>query len=246
MSGTLRIDRDGDLAHLVLANPSKKNALDGPLLHALCDAIAQLPAQGVRAAVLTSEGSYFSAGYDISLLEKEPRPGHALELAVHAILEGALPIVAALPGPAIGGGVELACACDLRVAHPEVTLQMPPVRLGLVYPAPALRRFVAMIGSARTRELFLTAEKVEASTALSWGMIDRVVPADDVLSVATSLARSIARGAPSAVHATRRVLSALELPLPRDVAMVFEDMARQASSAPDSVAARASITDKHR
>jgi len=243
-STALRIAREGEIARLTIDNPTKKNALDPGLLHALCDAVASLPATGVRAAVLTAEGPIFSSGYDLDALRTEQRPGHALEAAVQTIIEGALPIVAALPGLAIGGGCELACACDLRVAHPGVELQMPPVRLGLVYPAIGLRRFVAMIGSARTRELFLTAERVSAATALAWGLLDRVVPADEVLSTATELARTIANGAPSAVHATRRLLAALEPALPKDVVMVFDDIAREASNAPDAIEARAAFAEK--
>jgi enoyl-CoA hydratase/carnithine racemase len=240
----LHVHREGEIARLVIDNPRKKNALDPMLLSALVDAIASLPAKGVLAAVLTAEGPIFSSGFDLDALQNEPRSAQALDVAVHAIFEGALPIVAALPGLAVGGGCELACACDLRVAHPGVALQMPPVRLGLVYPAAGLRRFVAMIGSARTRELFLTGERIEADRALAWGLIDRVVPAESVLHTATELARLIARAAPSAVHATRRTLAALQPPLPKDVEIVLADMASEASNAPDSVEARAAFLEK--
>src|SRR5581483_3651739 len=111
-----------------------------------------------------------------------------------------------LNGVAIGGGCELAATCDLRVAHPSVTLTMPPVRLGLVYSARGLRRFVALCGASRTRELFLTAEPVDAERALAWGLVDRVVPREQVLESALGLAGAIAKGAPLAVRWTRRVL----------------------------------------
>jgi enoyl-CoA hydratase/carnithine racemase len=246
MSSSLKIHREGELARLTISNPPKRNALDPHLLQRLVEAVASLPSDGVRAAVLTAEGDLFSSGYDLTMLEHEERPGIALEAAIDALLDGSLPMVAALPGLAIGGGCELACACDLRVAHPGVTLQMPPVRMGIVYPPAALRRFVAMIGSSRTRELFLTGERISAETALAWGLLDRVVPAEEVLSTATGLARAIARGAPSAVRGTRRLLNAIELPLPKDVAMVLEDVVRVASQAPDSVAARAEFAQKRR
>jgi enoyl-CoA hydratase/carnithine racemase len=208
MPGALSIAIDGAIATLTISNPSKKNALDPPLLDALVDALHALPSQGVRAAVLTAEGTIFSSGYDLEAL-KLPGGAAPLRRAVEAMVSGPLPLVAALPGLAIGGGCELACACDLRVAHPGVALQMPPVRLGIVYPEDGLRRFVALIGAAHTRELFLTAARIPAERALEWGLVDRVVEAGAVLSTATELARTIAQGDPAAIAATRQLLAAL-------------------------------------
>lgn len=244
MAGVLRVERDGELARLTISNPPKKNALDPGLLSALAEAVETLADDGVRAAVLTAEGSIFSSGYDISALSDGVTPGQALEGAVSAILDGPLPLVAALPGLAIGGGCELACACDLRVAHPGVALQMPPVRLGLVYPAVGLRRFVALIGTSRTRELFLTAVRVSAETALGWGLVDRVVPEGDVLDTATALARAIAQGSPTAVRGTRRLLASLEPPLPPELAAALAEIVREAFVSEDAQEARSAFTEK--
>jgi len=175
---------------------------------ALGDAVRTLPGRGVRAAVLTSEGAIFSSGYDLDAL-KLPERHAPLRRAVEAIVNGSLPLVAALPGLAIGGGCELACACDLRVAHPGVALAMPPVRLGIVYPEEGLRRFVALIGAAHTRELFLTAARIPAERALAWGLVDRVVDEGAVLTTARELAAAIAQGDPAAIADTRRVLASI-------------------------------------
>lgn len=208
MAGALHVAVEGALATLTLSNPAKKNAIDPPLCDALIDAVRGLPGRGVRAAVLTAEGTIFSSGYDLDAL-KLPE-GHApLRRAVEAIVTGALPIVAALPGLAIGGGCELACACDLRVAHPGVALAMPPVRLGIVYPEDGLRRFVVLIGAAHTRELFLTAARIPAERALAWGLVDRVVDEGAVLSTALELAAAIAQADPEVMRLTRQSLRGL-------------------------------------
>ena len=132
--------------------------------------------------MLTGEGAVFSAGYDIADLSTEHLAEAAAELLTHPF-EAALaaldavevPVVAALGGHAFGGGLELAVACDLRVCAPAARLGMPPARLGVVYSHTGLRRFVDAIGSARTRELFLTARPVDAAEALSWGLVNEVV-----------------------------------------------------------------------
>jgi enoyl-CoA hydratase/carnithine racemase len=149
MSGELLVERRDAVAVLTLSNPAKRNALDPPLLDALVAALARLPDEGARAAVLTGEGSLaFSSGYDITALPDGGAPAeNPLARALDAIADGALPVIAALNGPAIGGGCELAATCDLRVAHAGVTLTMPPVRLGIVYAPRGLERFVALCGA---------------------------------------------------------------------------------------------------
>lgn len=247
MPGTLTVARDGNLARLTLSNPRKRNALDPALLYALVEALTALPQQGVRAAVLTAEGDIFSSGYDLQALEgAAPENKHAqpLQRAISTLIDGALPVVAALPGMAIGGGCELACACDLRVGHPGVALQMPPVRLGLVYPAAGLRRFLSLIGASRTRELFLTAARVPAERALAWGLIDRVVPPEDVLACATALAAEIALGAPSAVRGMRRLLSQLQPPLPPATDAALEELVRAAFDSDDAIEARQAFRER--
>jgi methylmalonyl-CoA decarboxylase len=242
----LKVERRDEIAILTLSNPQKRNALDPHLLDALCAALSRLPSEGVRAVVLTGEGDKaFSAGYDITALPDEAAPNDSpLARALDAISDGALPVIAALNGLVIGGGCELAATCDLRVAHPSVTLTMPPVRLGLVYSARGLRRFVALCGASRTRELFLTAEPVDAERALVWGLVDRVVPQEKVLESALSLARSIAKGAPLAVRWTRRVLERLEAPVEAEVAIEIAELQRRAWMSGDAREARRAFKEK--
>jgi enoyl-CoA hydratase/carnithine racemase len=244
MAGSVRVERRGEIALLTLDNLAKKNALDPVMLLALCDQLAAQAALGARAAVLTAEGELFSSGFDLDALDGSATAAQPVEAAVRAIVHGPLPVIAALNGLCIGGGCELASACDLRVAHPGVALQMPPVRLGLVYPAFGLRRFVALIGASRTRELFLTAERISAATALGWGLVDRVVPAEEVLATAMDLARAIARGAPSAIRGTRALLASIEA-LPTDeVQATHERIVREAFTGEDAREALRAFAEK--
>ena len=116
---------------------------------------------------------------------------------------------AALPGHTIGGGLELALACDLRVAADGILLGMPPAKLGLVYSHTGLRRFLEAIGAPRTRELFLTARNIDARTALSWGLVNEVVGAADLDDAALDLAEDIAANAPLSVRGNKRAIRAL-------------------------------------
>jgi enoyl-CoA hydratase/carnithine racemase len=164
--------------------------------------------------------------------------------ALSAIADGKLPVVAALNGVTIGGGCELAATCDLRVAHPAVTLTMPPVRLGIVYAPTGLQRFVALCGLSRTRELFLTAQPVPAERALAWGLVDRVVPAAEVLPAALALAEEIARGAPLALAGTRRILEKLMPPLAPEVALELAELQLRAWTSEDAMEARLAFVQK--
>jgi enoyl-CoA hydratase/carnithine racemase len=246
MSGSVSVDKRGAVAVITLCNPQKRNALDPPMLDALCAALDTLPGEGVRAVVLTGEGDRaFSSGYDITALPSNASPSeNPMARALAAISGGTLPVVAALNGVTIGGGCELAATCDLRVAHAQVTLTMPPVRLGIVYAPSGLQRFVALCGLSRTRELFLTAQPVPAERALAWGLVDRVVPAGEVLPTALALAEEIARGAPLALAGTRRVLEKLMPPLQPEVALELAELQLRAWTSEDAREARLAFVQK--
>jgi enoyl-CoA hydratase/carnithine racemase len=236
--GTVVVDEPADgVARVTIANPAKRNALDRGVLDGLAET---LPSLNARCLVLTGEGGVFSAGYDIGTLSPEHLAEEAAELLTHPF-EAALaaldavrvPVVAALGGHAFGGGLELALACDLRVCAPGARLGMPPARLGVVYSHTGLRRFVDAIGSARTRELFLTARPVDASQALAWGLVNEVV--EDVAERSVALAAEIAALSPLSTQGTKRVLQASIAPLDpaleaelhalRDAAFRSEDFA---------------------
>jgi enoyl-CoA hydratase/carnithine racemase len=215
MPGELRVDRPAEhIVRLTLSNPTKRNALDHAILDGITAAVAEH--DDARCIVLTGEGLLFSAGYDLTDLPEDGFAAAAEELVAHPFadaleaLEGTdVPTVAALPGHAIGGGLELALVCDFRVAADAAKLGMPPAKLGLVYSHTGLRRFIDAIGINRTRELFLLGRNIDAPTGLDWGLVNRVVPAEDVESAALGLAGRLAANAPLSLRGNKRVMREL-------------------------------------
>lgn len=200
---------------LAIHNPAKRNALDHAILDAICAELASLD-DDVRCIILTGRGRMFSSGYDIGELEPEVFAKEAEKLVAHPFCEALaaldatdVPTLAVLPGPTIGGGLELALACDLRLAGNQIRLGMPPARLGLIYSHTGLRRFVDAIGAPRTRELFLLGRYISADTAHAWGLVNWVVGEDELESTALELATQLAGNAPLAMAGNKRVLREL-------------------------------------
>jgi enoyl-CoA hydratase/carnithine racemase len=201
------------VARLTIANAAKRNALDQALLDALAAAVRGLDAHCV---VLTGSEGMFSAGYDIGDFpaevfaeEAERLVAHPFAEAIAALEDYPYPTVAALNGHAIGGGLEVALSCDLRVAGAGIRLGMPPAKLGLVYSHTGIRKFVDAIGDARTRELFLVGRNVTAQTAERWGLVNEVVELDEVEARSLDLAEEIAGNAPLSLAGNKRVLREL-------------------------------------
>jgi enoyl-CoA hydratase/carnithine racemase len=215
MAGELLLDRPADgVLRLTISNPAKRNALDHAILDAIAAALRDVG--DARMVLLTGADGMFSSGYDISDIPEDVFAEEAERLVAHpfaAAIEGLqgceIPTVAALPGHTIGGGLELALACDLRVAADGILLGMPPAKLGLVYSHTGLRRFLEAIGAPRTRELFLTARNIDARTALGWGLVNEVVGAADLEDAALDLAQDIAANAPLSLRGNKRAIRAL-------------------------------------
>jgi enoyl-CoA hydratase/carnithine racemase len=230
--GQVLVDEPADgVVRLTISNPRKRNALDHAILDGLARAVEQ--ASDARCIVLTGADGMFSAGYDIGDLptpgpsaegpdadrggapddvfavEAERLVAHPFTAALDAFDATDVPTVAALPGHTIGGGLELALCCDLRVASDGILLGMPPAKLGLVYSHTGVRRFIQAIGAPRTRELFLLGRNVDAQTALAWGLVNRVAAADDVEGAGLELAGELAANAPLSVRGNKRVIREL-------------------------------------
>ncbi len=215
--GQLLTDEPADgVLRLTISNPAKRNALDHPILDAIAQAVAGAQERNVRAILLTGEEGMFSSGYDIADIadddfeeRAEALVAHPFTNAIDALDQTDLPVVAALTGHTIGGGLELALACDLRVAADGIRLGMPPAKLSLVYSHTGLRRFLDAIGATRTRELFLLGRHVQAPVALEWGLVNAVVPERDLADTAVEWAAELAGNAPLSVRGNKRVLRAL-------------------------------------
>ena len=217
-SGKLLLDEPTDgVARLTLNNPDKRNPLDHEVLDALAGALPELD-RGieVRCVVITGTGRAFSAGYDIGSIpdesfsrDAEALVAHPFHAAMEAVSAHPDPVIAAINGHCLGGGLELAVRCDLRVCAAGAKLGMPPARLGLVYGHTGLRRFIDVIGVARTKELFLTGRTVEGPRAEEIGLVHGVIADDELPGTALELAEAIAANAPISMRGNKRAIETL-------------------------------------
>jgi enoyl-CoA hydratase/carnithine racemase len=214
MPGRLITDEPADgVVRVVISNPDKRGALD----HAILDGLAELVAgTHARCLLLTGDGAHFSSGYDIGdipddvfAVEAEKLVAHPFTSALDALDATDVPTVCAINGPAIGGGLELALACDLRIAAHGTSYGMPPAKLGLVYSHTGLRRFIDAVGAPRTRELFLLGRRIGSETAAAWGLVNEVTEPDGLEAAAIDWAAELAANAPLSVRGNKRVIREL-------------------------------------
>jgi len=201
------------VARLTIFNPERRGALDHEILDALADAARSLDA---RCLVIRGSGSVFSAGYDIGNLDggqfeeaAERLVAHPFHEAMEALEGFAYPVVAQLNGHAIGGGLELAITCDIRIAARGVKLGMPPAKLGLIYSHTGLAKFIATCGPANTAELFYVGRNVDAERAERMGLVNELVEPEELDEHVLDLAAEIAANAPLSLAGNKRVMRAL-------------------------------------
>jgi enoyl-CoA hydratase/carnithine racemase len=246
--GKLLVDEPATgVIRLTISNPAKRNALDHPILDAITLTLSELAGSGAdaraRCVIITGAHGMFSAGYDIGEIPEaefeqraESLVAHPFTQAIDALEAFPYPTLAVLPGHTIGGGLELALACDLRVAKDEIKLGMPPAKLGLVYSHTGIRRFLDAIGAARTRELFLLGRNIDAGTALSWGLVNSVASDSELESVGLALAAEMAGNAPLSQLGNKRVIAALlrhEAGLPEEVEQELIELRRASFATQD-------------
>ena len=214
MTEPLRVERRDAVAVLTLALPERRNAMTAELTAAWVDAVEALRSdRDVRAVVVTGEGSAFCAGGDLSWLGESPDltvsdlrarmlPFYRSWLSVRTL---DVPVLAAVNGPAVGAGLCLALACDLRYAAPGATFSAPFARLGMHPGMAATYLLPELVGLARARDLLLTGRRVDAAEAVAIGLVNGV--ADDVLAHTLDVAQGIADSAPIAVRLTKTALA---------------------------------------
>ena len=206
---------DGDVFVVRLSNPRRANAITDGMLEELVRVLRGPGPRDARVVLIGGEGiRHFSSGLDLSGdgdLDFRLRAGERLlGEAARAIEECPKPVVGVLAGAVMGGALELAVACDWRIAAPGARLAMPAGRLGVVYTAEGLERFVAIIGPARTRMLFSTGEPVSAHEAHALGLVDHVVDEEGALwPRAREIAAQVAGMAPLSVSGVRQIVAAL-------------------------------------
>jgi enoyl-CoA hydratase/carnithine racemase len=203
------------VVRLRIDHPARRGALSVEVLAGLKQALSAIP-PGTRCLIVTGSGTTFCAGYDLRALGSPPDPGHAdATIAADSVelfdlLEcQPLPVIAAINGPALGGGLELVLATDVRLAVPEAAFGAPAGRLGLVYSPRGLERILAELPYAVAADLFLAGGRIDAERALALGLVSRLVSADRLQEAAVERAVDVATLAPRSLQANRRALRAL-------------------------------------
>ena len=220
MSSIIRLDREGPIATLTFTRPETMNALgeqgDGDAIAAACAEIAA--DNTIRAAIITGEGRAFSAGGNLkAMLAGEGnfagnaamiREGYRgnIHKALRALYGLDVPLIAAINGPAIGLGCDLACLADVRLASQKATFGVTFLKIGLVPGDGGTWILPRVIGVSRAAELFYTGRVIDADKAAEWGLVSEVVPPEELLGRAYALAGEIAQQPPYALRATKALL----------------------------------------
>ncbi|CAL9283741.1 enoyl-CoA hydratase/isomerase family protein [Streptomyces sp. SudanB66_2053] len=167
------------VATVVIRHPAKRNAMTAAMWAALPPLLGALAADpGVRALVLTGDGGTFCAGADISTLRGSPVEAQRLAVAAEEALAAfPKPTLAAVRGHCVGGGAQLAAACDLRFAEEGALFGVTPAKLGIVYPSTATRRLVSLVGPSTAKYLLFSGELIDTERALRTGLVDEALPA---------------------------------------------------------------------
>ncbi len=250
--GRLLLDEPAaGVARLTISNPDKRGALDEAILAGFVSTLQGLDA---RCVVVTGERGNFSAGFDFDALASRLTSGDAdglasdpLAAALESIEHFPYPTLAALDGHALGGGLEVALACDVRLAAAGATFGMPPSKLGVVYSHTGIRRFIETVGPARTRELFLCGRRIDAGTAQAWGLVNWVCEPDALEGEAVGLGAELAAAAPLAQVGNKRVIGAVAAaggPLSPELERELRELRRAAFASEDLREALHAFTER--
>jgi enoyl-CoA hydratase len=212
----LLVQKEGNICTLTINRPEKRNSMNPEILLQLGDTLDSLKEEGeVRVVVIRGAGEEsFSSGYDIGRIstgsreETGPRQ-NPLEYGMEAVLAYPYPVIAMIYGYAIGAGLELAVTCDLRLAADTARLGITPAKLGVVYHHPGVLKFVNLVGVAQTKELFYTGRLITAQRAEHIGLVDHVLPAQELAKATYDLAGEIAENAPLSVSGTKATIARL-------------------------------------
>ena len=215
----LLTEESGSILTLTFNRPEKRNALTPEMLVQLYQVLqAHASRDRVRVVILRGAGDRaFSSGYDINAIptgvspevEKLLQNKSPFELAVESIVDFPYPVIAMLNGFAFGGACDLAVACDMRIAADHVQMGMVPARLGMVYFPEGLQRFVRTIGLSRTKEMFFTARRYKTDRLKEMGLVDYVLPRNELAAFTYALAEEIAANAPLSLRGIKRILNLL-------------------------------------
>lgn len=219
-SDSLLVRREGHIETWTLNLPDSRNPIsDASIVEALCDRVAAVNADHeVRAVILTGAGSAFSAGGNVKdMVDRngmfggspyELRDGYrgGIQRIPRALYHCEVPVIAAVNGPAVGAGCDLAMMCDLRVASNRAFFAESFVQLGIIPGDGGAWLLTKAIGPMRAAEMALTGDRVSAENALEWGMVNEVVEPDQLMEAATALAGRVAKNPPHSVRMAKKLL----------------------------------------
>jgi enoyl-CoA hydratase len=200
-----------DIGLLTIHRPEALNALNSEVVAEFKACLADIAGKGLRCLIVTGAGEKsFVAGADIAEMKSlSPEEGKAFSVAGNEVMEALegfpCPVIAAVNGYALGGGFELALACDIRLASERASFAFPEAGLGIPPGYGGIQRAARLAGLAKAKELIFTAARIKADEALAIGLVNRVYPAEQLLPEALSLAEKIAANAPRAIAAAKSV-----------------------------------------
>lgn len=245
---TIDLHRDGRVGHLLLNGEQKLNALGSEALNELALAVRELERDAdIRAVVVSGAGRAFSAGADIAELRTYLTPDEFAAFlsrftgTLDIIADSRLPFVAAINGHALGGGLELAMACDIRVAADTAKLGLPEVALGAIPGAAGTQRLPRLVGPGIAREMLLHGKPITAARAYEIGLVTHVHPAGEVVSAAGELAADLAAGPPLVHAALKSLLDATATGGVRDGVALERHTARKLFGSADGAEGRAAF-----
>lgn len=231
----LIVRREGAVGWILFSNPAKFNAMSYDMWRALPEQLSAFESdETVRAIVLAGDGEKaFVSGADISQFEKnratadaQATYNRAVDEAYFAPVRCSKPVIAAIRGICMGGGLGLASSCDVRIAADDARFRMPAARMGLGYGFSGLKRLVSLIGPENTSDIFFSARTFDAADAIRMGFVSRVVPAAELHQQAQAYAELVAENAPLTISAAKRaIVEALKDEGERDLDSVTDAIA---------------------
>lgn len=212
--GGLRVELIEAIALITLDRPATRNAMTKAMwtaLPLLCDQLAN--DSSIKAVLLTGATGVFSAGADVSEFPSAFADSTAartyndlVEAGRAALTALPRPTIAVVPGLAVGAGCGLAIACDLRFAANGARFAMPPAKLGAAYPFPGVQQLVSLIGPARAKDMLYSGRLIGAEEALTIGLVDRVIPAEDIMNATLTYAKNLVALSSNSHQITKRMV----------------------------------------
>jgi len=259
MNNSLLITKRDAICTLVLNRPEKNNSLSPDLLirlHKTFDELSQT--DDIRVVVIRGAGDKaFSAGFDLSALPvnisqeqgETLKRQNPLDAAMSSLVNYPYPVIAMINGYAYGAGCELAICCDVRIASDGIRMGVPAAKLGLVYPLPGIKRFIQALGFARAREIFFSGRFFPAQRARELGLVNYVVPKEQLEAFTYEMAEEMAANAPLSIKGTKRILKMLAdaaIPLADENIREADLLVAQALNSEDLKEGLAALLEKRR